>query len=228
MILYDVRNIKNKNGVDELHAVVSEDCISKDGIIEKILEVEKLTYKLIDDLNVVLKKLEKQKKNNIKLHWQLGDIIVKHMEDTKKLGFTPSCIDRMLSQFMLKYKNTYWKRRKNFRLAYPKTEILNEDFSFEVYYELAMVKDKKRRDKIEKMLLDKKINSRDEIRKMRNRGEGYHRTGRKNMEEKNKRIKGIVKPEQYKWIKKQIQEGKYNSISEIIRKGIDELKQQEE
>lgn len=50
---------------------------------------------------------------------------------------------------------------------------------------------------------------------------------RKKMGERNVKISGTIKPEQDKWIKKQINEGKFYNISHILQEGIKLLQDKE-
>ena len=165
MISYEIRKITDKNNITTHHVAISVENAVKDGVIKKIKEVEKLTDKLLNDLNKVIEKIDNSK-NNVILHWTLGDLIYNYTKKTTELGFECASLTKMLEENMPKYKIEFWRRRILFREVYPDKKLLNDSVSFRVYHELLNV-DEKERKLIDKMISDEKIKTVKDLKSMR-------------------------------------------------------------
>ncbi len=164
MIPYEIRQITNEN-TTTYHVAVSVEHAVKDGMIQKIKDVEKLTNKLLKDLNKVLEQMNNSK-NNVLLNWKLGDLIYNYTLQTKKLGFECVSLTKMLEENMPKFKFEHWRLRLKFREEYPDKKLIDTTVPFEMYHELLCV-NKKDRKHLEKMMSEGKIKTVMDMRMIR-------------------------------------------------------------
>jgi hypothetical protein len=150
MIPFEIRKMTDEDNNVSYHVIIPVEYAVKDGAINKIKEVEKLTEKLFRDLNRVLNKMN-DSRNNIKLNWDLGDNIYKYILSTKKFGFVCSSIPKLLEENMPKYKFEHWRILLKFRKEYPDRKLLDKKVPFWVYHEL-LTANKKDRKQLQKMI----------------------------------------------------------------------------
>jgi len=164
MIPFGIRKMANKDGDITLHIALDSKYLVEDGMFEKIEKIEKLTNDLVKDLRQLLEKINKTK-NDIVMHWELGDKLYEYQKEIKKRGFICSNLPKMLEDYLPKYRTEHWRIRLKFREDYP-----NKDFDssvpFEMYHELLFV-DKKQRKRLEKMMKNGEIKTTKDMRAMR-------------------------------------------------------------
>lgn len=165
MIPFGIRKMTDKNGSTTLHIALDSKYLVEDGMLEKIVEIEKLTNALVKDLKQLLKKIGRTKNNNVELHWEVGDKLYRYLQETKERGFECSSLTKMLEDYMPKYRTEHWRIRLKFREEYPNKDF-NNSVPFEMYHELLFV-EKKNRKRLEDMMRDGKIKKVSDMRAMR-------------------------------------------------------------
>ena len=145
------------------------DCVGD--IIQEVVDNISKIKKLLDKLDKI-KNSTKNKAKNVRLNWDIGDIVYSCQNSLIKRGlYCFSFEENVLEKFIEGHTGSYWRLKKNFRYFYPKKEKLLP-IGFDKYSELAIVKNNKKRKQLEDFVVDyhkknKKYPSRKEIRNER-------------------------------------------------------------
>jgi len=162
MIPFEIRKIKYPDGKKSVKAVVSLDYAMTKGTTEKLSEIENLFVILRKDCKKQMKKIKKNR-GNAKLHWELGDIVCKFLDEIEAREFCfVGSIQSLIDYIGLSQRD--WRRHIQLRKEYPDKKMINDDIRWMYYSELMDIADIEKRKQGEELLLKGEINTREEFR----------------------------------------------------------------
>jgi len=126
----------------------SKDSPSSESLIN---ELQAIIYKITELLDKIAKnrKNKKDKKLDVELNWDIGDILLTYQNSLIKKGlYCWNYEEKVLEEFIKKHRREYWRIRKEFRRAYPSKDKLLP-VGFNVYNEIIVVSNPKKRKKLE-------------------------------------------------------------------------------
>jgi hypothetical protein len=165
----EIKKITDPAGNTDLRAVIYiEDAIRDANTSQQLKKVEEEYVELIEKSKNIITKIRRTRANraNPKLHWVLGDMIVRFLHELNDNGYLLTNIQPTLSRdigFPTRYLGYHIQLRKD----YPDVESLHNEISWSKYQELLDINNMNKRAIIEKKILDGEIRTRDELRKFK-------------------------------------------------------------
>lgn len=113
---------------------------------------------IIDKIKQLLTKIEqnrktkKDKKLDVELNWEIGDILLNYQNSLIKKGlYCWNYEEKVLEEFIKEHRREYWRIRKEFRRMYPNKDKLMP-VGFNTYNEIAVVSEPEKRKKLEQFV----------------------------------------------------------------------------
>lgn len=106
----------------------------KDDFKKHVEEIKKIMEKIKDN-----KRNKNDKKLDVELNWEIGNIINKYQTKFIKKGLYCYNYETVLEEIIKKHRREFWRIRKEFSRMYKKSELL--PFGFNTYNEIIVVKE---------------------------------------------------------------------------------------
>jgi biotin operon repressor len=98
------------------------------------------------------RKTKKDKKLDVELNWEIGNILLNYQNSLIKKGlYCWNYEEKVLEEFVKEHRREYWRVRKEFRRMYPNKDKLLP-IGFNTYNEIIVVSDPEKRKKLEQFV----------------------------------------------------------------------------
>jgi DNA-binding transcriptional regulator GbsR (MarR family) len=146
LIPFKLHVIKSPGGNDiltmsvpvEMHQEAPNRDKLKDDFKKQVGEIKKILKKINDN-----KKNKKDKKLDVELNWEIGNIINNYQMEFIKKGFYCYNYEAVLEEIIQKHRSEFWRIRKEFSRMYRKRDLM--PWGFNTYNEIIVVKEPKKR-----------------------------------------------------------------------------------
>jgi|GEM_PF-710773 len=162
----EIKKIRDPDGVDRLRATISfQDAITNTSLDRQLIKIQQQYVDFIEACKNHLLNIQKDRKNrgNPVLKWILSDTIYKFLKGTEENGFVLMNMSESLSRD-LKISKRQINYLVEFRVTYPRPDLLHKDISWDKYKELLDIPDFFLRKKCEEKILKGELKTRNDIR----------------------------------------------------------------
>jgi hypothetical protein len=162
----EINKIMDPDGIKRIRLTIAfQDAIQKTSLNEPIIYLQEKyidTIKKCEDLIVHIRECKKNAGDPI-LKWHLSDVIYNFLTGAKENGFVITNFTRSLSRD-LGLSLSHINYLIEFRMTYPKIEMVNKKINWDRYKEILDVSDHHIRQLIIEKILNGEIRTRNEIR----------------------------------------------------------------
>jgi len=166
LIPIEFRNVKYPSGEYKPTAGVSIAYVSNKEAMDKIDIVEQNFAKL--QMNIQNKMKNLRKKENIVLHWEIGDEVYRFFKETEDAGFLLEFKISTLADF-IGMSRSFWYSHLKFRTMHPTKDSVSKNIAWFMYVELIKIQDDEKRKDLELQIVDGKIKRPTELRLLKSK-----------------------------------------------------------
>jgi len=168
-IPFEIQKVRDPDGLERLRVVVSfQDAIINTSLNKQIIDVQEKYREVIKSCQDIIVNIRKSKKNagDSVLKWYLSDIIYNFLKEVEEEGFILVNLAKSLSRD-LGVSVSQINYLIEFRISYPKVEMIDNKISWDKYKEIMDVSDQNIKQLIIQKIINGEIRTREDIRKLK-------------------------------------------------------------